>query len=126
MESIHNLKLNKCWKTITPKYKIKEFIGKGVFGEVVKAQNRLTKQIIAIKMMKINLNNMEDCKIILRELQIMEQFTLMKENIFTTKLIEIIAGDEYESYETIYKVPAIFIVMSFHKFDLRTMIASQN
>ena len=53
----------------------------------------------------------------------------MKDNIFTTKLIEIIVAQssdqEVWNSKTILKTPAIFIVMEFHKSDLRNMIEIQ-
>ena len=39
----NNNKLIKLWNNVKSKYKIKEIIGKGNFGEVVRAENRKSK-----------------------------------------------------------------------------------
>ena len=63
--------LNKLWKTVKPYYKIKEFLGKGCYGEVIRAENRSTKEVVAIKMIYCNLQRVADCRNVLREIQIM-------------------------------------------------------
>ena len=52
----------------------------------------------------------------------MQQFTKMKGNVFTTKLKDIIIDEQYNSIQTIDDLPAIFLVMDYHKLDLRKMI----
>ena len=45
--------LQKGWKDVKAKFKLVEQLGEGAEGEVVKAQNRDTKQIVAIKLVPI-------------------------------------------------------------------------
>jgi len=49
----------------------------------------------------------------------------MKENVFTTKLRDIIIDEQYNSIQDIENLPAIFLVMDYHKLDLRKMIKIQ-
>ena len=114
--------LNKLWKIVKEQYKIKEFLGKGCYGEVIRAEHRITKEVVAIKMIYCDLRRVTDCRNVLREIQIMQQFTKMKGNVFTTKLKDIIIDEQYNSIQTINDLPAIFLVMDYHKLDLRKMI----
>ena len=49
----------------------------------------------------------------------------MKGNVFTTKLIDIIIDQQYNEIQEIHKLPAIFLVMDYHKLDLRNMMKMQ-
>lgn len=45
------------WKPVKKNYSITRFLGEGTYGEVVKARHRLTKEPVAIKMIKVNFDN---------------------------------------------------------------------
>ena len=61
-------KLQPHWQALKKQYKLTEILGKGTFGEVVKGQNRQTKQICAIKCLKIDETNCNSLVYIIREL----------------------------------------------------------
>lgn len=46
--------LNKAWKTVSVDYKIIKLIGEGAYGQVAKAKNRNSGDIVAIKMINCN------------------------------------------------------------------------
>ena len=52
-------------------YKFLEVLGKGTFGQVIKAKNRKTKQLVAIKFVKTNFNNLVSTRAILREVSLL-------------------------------------------------------
>jgi serine/threonine protein kinase len=54
---IHNVQekhtqLDSIWKVVQAEYKILELVGQGSYGQVCKAQHRLTKKMYAIKLVK--------------------------------------------------------------------------
>lgn len=98
------------WQPVLLKYKVIKFLGKGSFGHVVKAKCRTTKQSVAIKHISDAYSHPYCFKKVMREIQIMKQLTKMKNNIFTTKLIDlIIEGD------------SVFLVMNYMSSDLKKL-----
>jgi len=80
------------WKTLEQNhpYEILEFLGKGSFGEVVKAMHLPTQELVAIKLMKDCFANTYSAKKQLSEINILRKFTEVKGNDFTTKIYDII------------------------------------
>ena len=56
------------WKDASKNYKLLKFIGSGSFGEVVMARNRKTKEICALKMLQLKLEDMFSLRYIIREI----------------------------------------------------------
>ena len=60
---------------------------------------------MAIKMIQNIFSDIYQCKKVLREIEIMRKLTKMKENIFTTKLVDIIiprSNDETNKYSELF------------------------
>ena len=66
-------------------------MGKGSFGTVVKAQNRVTGQVVAIKHISNAFANIESAKQVFREITILRQLSKLPNNLFTPKIFQIIA-----------------------------------
>ena len=90
MNNIDKYGLSAHWSDLSDTYNIKCMLGTGTFGTVVKAQNRHTGQMVAIKCIENSLNDVYQVKKVLREIIILRKFNDMKNSIFVTKLIDII------------------------------------
>jgi serine/threonine protein kinase len=82
--------LNESWKQIESQYTIISKIGEGTFGTVVKAQNNQTNEIVAIKLIKDFTKSSYHCRQVVRELIILRKFTEQQNNMFITKIVDII------------------------------------
>lgn len=100
------------WEYLKKVYKIKEHIGQGSYGQVHKATNRLTKQVVAIKYIKGFMKNSDHAKMVVRELTILRKLSKIKKNIFTTKLLDVVLAGEPDKFES------IFLVMEYVDQDL--------
>ena len=78
---------------IKKNYKLLEELGKGSFGTVVKAKNRETGQKVAIKLMRDISKSSYSLRKLLREIIILRKLSEIENNIFTTKLLDIIIPD---------------------------------
>lgn len=67
-----------------------EELGKGSFGTVIKAKHRETGQKVAIKLMKDVNKSSYSLRKLLREIIILRKLSEIENNIFTTKLLDII------------------------------------
>lgn len=75
---------------IKQNYKLLEELGKGSFGTVVKAKDRKTGQKVAIKLMRDVSKSSYSLRKLLREIIILRKLSEIENNIFTTKLLDII------------------------------------
>ena len=71
-------------------YKLLELVGKGSFGQVCKAQHKITGKIYAIKLIKDAFKSDYHARKTIREVTILRQLSAMKGNVFTTTLHDII------------------------------------
>ena len=67
-------KLDSSWKTVKDKFKIVEVIGEGSYGQVVRAIERETKKVVAIKRISCSSSKMT---YVLREISILKQLSQM-------------------------------------------------
>jgi serine/threonine protein kinase len=105
---------------IKKNYRIKEFIGSGSYGKVYRAKNRHTKQVCAIKHVQGFLENDEHAKMMVRELTILRKLSQIENNIYTTKLQDIIIAGDPETFDS------IFLVMEYVEQDLAHLLKSKN
>ena len=110
--------LSSIWRNALKEYEFVKLIGVGSYGEVVQAKHRLTGTPVAIKLIKDIFKNEYDSKKIVREIQILRQFTQMENNCHTTKIYDIITPKNMENLDY------IFIVMEFMQTDLKKIFQS--
>jgi serine/threonine protein kinase len=108
------------WDYVKKDYKLKEHIGQGTYGCVYKAKHRHTKEVCAIKYIKDFMKSEQHAKMVVRELVILRKLTKMKNNIFTTKLRDIIIAGTEDNFD------AIFLIMDYESQDLADMINSDD
>ena len=115
-------KLEKQWRTVKSTYKLEQILGSGSFGQVVKAKNRQTKQPCAIKCVQFNKSQLTSLKYIIREIQILKKLTQMEENIYTTKLIDVILEEAQENIDIMH----IFFVMDLHTCNMKQALLANS
>jgi serine/threonine protein kinase len=107
------------WDILRKTYKLKGNLGAGTYGTVALVKHRETKKVYAAKHLKNFIDSKYRSKMVLRELELMIQLSNMKNNIFTTKIHDVIlAGDNH-------KFTSLFIVMDYVEQDLSSMIQDQ-
>jgi serine/threonine protein kinase len=101
------------WKHALKDYEFIKLVGSGSYGEVVQAKHRNTGKQVAIKLIDNVFKNEYDSKKIVREIQILRQFTQMPNNQFTTKIYDVITSKKIED------LSYIFIVLEFMQTDMK-------
>jgi mitogen-activated protein kinase 1/3 len=96
-----------------------KLIGVGSYGEVVQAKHKASGQIVAIKLIKNILRTEYETKKIVREIQILRHLSQMKNNHFTTKILDIISPNS-----TSLQINHIFIVLEYMPTDLKRIFQS--
>ena len=111
--------MSKEWNLLKERYKISGKIGQGASGEVLKAKHRLSGTQVAIKYVKNDWTSDYTSKKIVREVQILRHLTLMKENIHTVKMLDLVVSDSMTD---------IFIVMNYTKSttDFKTFLRKKS
>ena len=89
-------------------------MGAGTFGEVMKAQDRQTGKIVAVKYIKDVFHHPYAFLKLMREIQILKALSQMSRNVFTTKLIEVLLPQKAD-------FDAIFLVMDYKSNDLKKL-----
>lgn len=112
------LSLPRVWKKVTEKYDLIQKIGSGSYGLLVKAQNKKTGEIVAIKQITCLDEDDQLYKAIIREVHILRKLSSIEGNKNTTKLIDIIASKDFTKSET----PYLFFVMEYMSADLHKML----
>jgi len=82
--------LKSQWVDVRGKYKITQILGKGTFGTVVKAVDRKSGQLVAIKLIDDLISSSYASRKVLREVKILRKLSEIEENVFTVKLIDFI------------------------------------
>ena len=82
--------LNLQWNDVREKYKIIEILGKGAYGTVVKAIDRKSERLVAIKLINGLSASSYDARKVLREVKILRKLSEIQENVFTVNLLDII------------------------------------
>ncbi len=143
-----DLKLDREWRTpdIESKYEFIEFLGEGTYGQVVKARCKKTGEIYAVKLIKNIFKCVYQARLTYREIFILRKLSEIEENIFTTKLVDIIypkqfrptcyqGGDAEMKDESgkgpsgvdetsMMKITFVFIVMEYVQTDFRKLLNS--
>lgn len=102
-------------------YEVLEFLGKGSFGEVVKARHQPTNVEVAIKLLKNSCSCIYNAKKELSEINILRKFTEANQ-VFTTNIYDIIIPTmDTKSSDPI---PCIFLVMELASTDLSQLVGN--
>ena len=117
------------WSSLKQDYKLVKHVGEGSFGAVFLGQYRLTKKMVAIKMIK-DFTEYEYATIkVAREILIMKQMSEKVNNkmLHIPRLFDLRATS-WEKYDQKTKqsrtVRNIFIIMDFVESDLKNIIAN--
>lgn len=78
------------WAIIQKDYDLHETLGEGSFGEVLKATEKKSGKMFAIKLVRNTFNDQYSARKIVREVGILRKLTKMKGNLFTTKLYDVV------------------------------------
>ena len=114
--------LSSEWLQMTGEYKLKAKIGRGAYGEVVRAKHRATGEDVAIKMIKVKSNPSLLIKL-LREVKILRQLSQMPEaRLHTTRLRDaVVASDFLESDSTL-----LFLVLDYVPLTLDSLMETSS
>ena len=123
-------------------------MGEGTYGQVIKAKCKKTGEIYAIKLIKNIFKCVYQARLTYREIFILRKLSEVEENIFTTKLVDLIypmqfrpqssAGTETDEVRPgqsasssgmpnipgIMKITFVFIVMEYVQTDFRKLLNS--
>ena len=100
---MEKIDLPSIWDTVSIDYDITKKLGEGSYGSVVEAKSKQSGQRVAIKLIKNCFRSVYSSRKVLREILILHKLSDIKDNNFTTKLIDIILPqdviftNEYES-----------------------------
>lgn len=113
------------WSVVQEDYDIIECLGKGTYGNVVKARCKQTGTKVAIKLIDniFSGNNLLP-KYVLREMQLLDQLTTMPGNIFTTSLKDIVLPAS--NNKDLKTFDHIFLVMEYSRMDLGKLLSKNN
>ena len=82
--------MDETWNFLINDYEIIQKLGEGSYGEVFQAKNRQTGKICAIKLIKDVFYSVYEAKKVLREIHILREISSQSNNIFVTKLLDVI------------------------------------
>jgi mitogen-activated protein kinase 1/3 len=108
------------WEYASKDYKLKQFLGKGTFGEVVYAKRKSDDREFAIKFLACNFKNKVCIRNYIREISILRQLTSFKCNFAAIRIHDVfVAKKEGEPLE---EAKGIFLVTDYIPNDLKKMI----
>ena len=82
------------WQQMEGKYDLSKVIGQGSFGQVRRARCKTDGSLVAIKLIRNAFRNSYEAKKLLREVEILRNFSENKNNIYCTKLHEIVIAKQ--------------------------------
>ena len=128
---------DELWAIVRKRYKLLECIGKGTFGRVVKANDRESGRKVAIKQIKLDLQNKYYLRCLKREILNLRKLSSCEQNIFTNKLLEVILPEAFEKasdlgtniksndeniYLNINEFTHLFLVLEYEQSDLLKLL----
>jgi serine/threonine protein kinase len=84
------------WIQACVEYKLIKIIGRQSGEELIKAQHKLTKQMVEIKVVHTNFDDQNEIRKIITEIQILKYLSRAKNNVHTVKLVDIIISKNFE------------------------------
>lgn len=85
-----SIDLSSVWDQISEHYTVTKILGGGAYGTVVEAKSKASNERVAIKLIRNCFKSVYSSRQVLREILIMSKFSDIKDNMFTSKLIDII------------------------------------
>lgn len=114
---IKNLSLSKVWDRCKSNYLLLKVLGTGTYGQVVKAKDKKTGEIVAIKLIRDVYGNEYETIKVLREMQILRKLSDLDPNCnFVTRLLNA------QIYEDGDQNTHLFIVLEYMESDLRAIL----
>mmetsp|Transcript_5094 Transcript_5094/g.8682 ORF Transcript_5094/g.8682 Transcript_5094/m.8682 type:complete len:238 (+) Transcript_5094:145-858(+) len=115
--------LGEVWLSLSDRFEFRKFIGKGSFGSVVKVECRKTGEFRAIKHIDCVFQSFYDAKKVVREIQILRQFSSMRDHNCTTRLHDLILCDSRGTLpDTTLDFSGVFLVMEYVQSDLSKIL----
>lgn len=102
------------WDIMKADYTLVKHIGSGAYGQVVKAVHKKTKRVVAIKLLRNLFQGEYAAKKELSEIQILRKLSAIQENVFVTRLYDVVAPPKFETNE---KDPLDYLFMVMEFFD---------
>ena len=102
---------------IKDKYEFLELIASGTFGHVFKVKQINTGQIFAVKLLTNIFKDKYQARIVLSEIKILRELSDLKDNVFTTKVHEIILPEDLNPSSD-NPIDYIFIVMDYIQHNM--------
>ena len=103
---------------MTDRYELLEGLGAGTFGFVTKARCLASGEVVAIKMLTELCQDTYQAKKLVSEIYILRKLSAVADNVFTTKLHDIILpGKEYD-WDSDQPVEFAFLVLDYMPYDL--------
>lgn len=85
-----NVQISHMWQQLPDDYIMEDLIGEGSFGQVIRAKHVKSSKKVAIKLVQNIYEDDYNARKILREVQILRNLSHMKNNVFSTKLYDVI------------------------------------
>ena len=86
------------WQELDFRYELLNVIGEGSFGQVRKAKCRHNGSLVAIKLIRNAFANRYEAKKLLREVQILRKLSSNENNIYCSKLLDIVIAEPQNDY----------------------------
>ena len=122
-----------AWQYVTANYDVVQTLGEGSFGKVVKAINKETGEVCAIKYIEDALFDAYEAKKLCREIQILRQLSKHKSNIHTVKMFDVIIPPKNPTGTQIAPPHSkklifddVFLVQEYFGLDIQKMIEKKD
>lgn len=133
---LSSLGLDKEWSSVLSDYEIIRKLSDGSYSQVIKAKNRRTGQLCAIKFIKDVFENEEHAKNVCRELKVMRHLSREKNNIYTPNLLDVIIPIKDKNTDSGFKrlqtindrtnLDKIMIVQEYFGSDISSFVAKHD
>ena len=114
---------SEIWEVIKKDYHIVKLLGQGSYGKVMKCIGKKDDKEYAIKLMTNVFEDIHHLKQLVREIHIMRKLSKNPNNIYTTKLHDVIVTNGLDEDKKDVK-EGLFLVMDFVESDIKKVLES--